>query len=390
MGTHISKRISELGASSFDLYVRAQKLRDQGVSVIQLVLGEPDFPTPENIKQKAIEGLARDLTHYTMPQGLPELREAVSEYEFRRTGVRFSPDQVVITPGAKPMILYALMAITNPGDEILYPDPGYLSYPSIIRLAGGTPIPYRLAEPNGFQPDFQDLTQKVSSRTVAIILNSPHNPTGSILNRESIERIIDLAEKHDFFVISDEIYSRLVFEGEFVSVLEYWKPTGRILFIDGFSKAFAMTGWRLGYGVVPKELVGPIVKLVTNTVSCAPSFVQYAGIEALLGPQDAVEHMRQTFAKRRDLVLQEFAKTDLLTAHVPQGTFYVFPRYHRISRKSLEVAIHILEHQHVSILPGAFFGPSGEFHLRLSFAAKETDLQEGVRRLIQGLEALAE
>ncbi len=389
MSTHISKRIAGLGASSFDLYVRAQKLREQGFSVIQLVLGEPDFPTPDHIKQKAMEGLAKDLTHYTMPQGLPELREAVSEYEYRRTGVRFSPDHVVITPGAKPMILYALMAITNPGDEVLYPDPGYLTYPSLIHLAGGTPVPYSLDEENGFQPDFQDLTQKISSRTVAILLNSPHNPTGSILSRESIERILDLAREKDFYVISDEIYSRLVFEGEFVSVLEYWTPDGRILFIDGFSKAFAMTGWRLGYGVVPKDLVQPIVKLVTNTVSCAPSFVQYAGIEALLGPQDAVEKMRQTFARRRDLVLQEFRKTDLLSAHVPQGTFYVFPRYHRISQKSLDVAIHVLEHQHVSILPGSFFGPSGEFHLRLSFAASESDLREGIRRLVRGLEALA-
>ncbi len=388
MARHISKRFQNLGASSFDLFVKAKELEKRGITVIHMELGEPDLPTPDPIKEKAYEGLEKDYTHYTNPQGLEELREAISRYEAKRYGKKIPPDRIVVTPGAKPMILYSLMAVTNPEDEVLYPVPGYLTYPTLISLAGAKPVPYRLDPQNDYQPDLDELKEKVSSRTAAIILNSPSNPTGSILSLESIKEIMDLATGYDFYIVSDEIYSRLVFEGEFASAMMFWESDGRVLLIDGMSKAFSMTGWRLGYGIVPEHLVRPIVKLVTNTVSCAPAFVQYAGVEALNTEKDHANEIYEVFKKRRELLINLLMGTDLLEVYPPKGTFYVFPKY-RVNAPSRYVAEKILEIGHVSVLPGILFGEPGENHLRISFSVSEKEIEEGINRILKVLKELS-
>ncbi len=377
----ISDRVGRLGVSSFDLFAKAEALRARGVEVIHLEVGEPDFPTPRNIVEAAYRAMKEGKTHYALPQGVPELREAISEYEFRRKGVRVDPGQIAVTPGAKPAILYTLFAIVNPGDEVLYPEPGYMSYPSLIRLADGTAVPYILRQEDGFQPDPEDIARRITDRTVAIILNSPSNPTGAVTQQDRLQAVVDLARKHDLYVISDEIYSRLVYEGPFASVMDYWEDDGNIVFIDGFSKAFAMTGWRLGYGLYPRHLIKAIVKMITNNVSCAPSFAQYAAVEALLGPQDEVEAMIQAFRRRRDLILEAVENSQNLQAFPPGGAFYLFPKFAEVGLTAHELTMRLLEEAHVSVLPGTFFGPSGEGHLRISFAAADEDIVEGIRRI---------
>ncbi len=385
----ISERVGRLGVSSFDLFAKAEALRARGVEVIHLEVGEPDFPTPQNIVEAAYRAMKEGKTHYVLPQGVPELREAISEYEYRRKGVRVDPAQIAVTPGAKPAILYTLFAIVNPGDEVLYPEPGYMSYPSLIRLADGTAVPYVLREAEGFQPDPDDIARRITPRTVAIILNSPSNPTGAVTEADRLQAIVKLAHRHGLYVISDEIYSRLVYDGPFASVMAHWEDDGPIVFIDGFSKAFAMTGWRLGYGLYPKHLIKAIVKMITNNVSCAPSFAQYAAVEALLGPQDAVEQMIQAFRRRRDLILQAVAESRHLSAFAPGGAFYLFPRFEGVNLTAHDLTMRILEEAHVSVLPGTFFGESGEGHLRISFAAADDDIVEGIRRIDALLDRLA-
>ncbi len=384
----ISERVSRLGVSSFDLFAKAEALRAQGVEVIHLEVGEPDFPTPKHIVEAAYRAMLEGKTHYALPQGVPELREAISEYEYRRKGVRVDPSQIAVTPGAKPAILYTLFAIVNPGDEVLYPEPGYMSYPSLIRLADGRPVPYLLREADGFQPDPDAISRLITEKTVAIILNSPSNPTGAVTHPDRLKAIVDLARQRDIYVISDEIYSRLVYDEAFASVMDYWDDDGPIVFIDGFSKAFAMTGWRLGYGLFPRHLIKAIVKMITNNVSCAPSFAQYAAVQALLGPQEPVEEMIQAFRRRRNLILKAVEESQNLQAFPPGGAFYLFPRFEKVGLTSHELTMKLLEEAHVSVLPGTFFGPSGEGHLRISFAAADEDIVEGIRRIDQTLSSL--
>ena len=384
----LSHRVSRLGVSSFDLFAKAEELRARGVEVIHLEVGEPDFPTPEHIIEAAYRAMKEGKTHYVLPQGVPELREAISEYEYRRKGVRVDPAQIAVTPGAKPALLYTLLVLVNPGDEVLYPEPGYMSYPSLIRLADGKAVPYVLREEEGFQPDPEAIARSITDKTVAIILNSPSNPTGAVTEAERLRDIVALARERDVYVISDEIYSRLVYEGTFASVMDYWEDDGNIVLIDGFSKAFAMTGWRLGYGLFPQHLIKAMVKMITNNVSCAPSFAQYAAVEALLGPQEAVEQMVQAFQRRRNLILEAVKNSRHLEAFPPGGAFYLFPRFSDVGLTSHELTLRILEQAHVSVLPGTFFGPSGEGHLRISFAAADEDIVEGIRRIDEILAAL--
>lgn len=378
----LAGRNQRLGAGGFSaVLAKVQDQRAKGRYIIPTHAGQPDFETPANIIQAANAALRDGHTQYAPTLGVPALREAVAEDVANSRSVFVDPDCVVIMPGAKPMIYHAILALCQRGDEVICPDPCYPIYASLTEFVGAKAVslPFHAAEQ--FRLDVDRLQSLITPRTKMIVLNTPCNPTGAILEQTELEAIAELALQHELFILSDEIYSRLIYEQPFVSIASLPGLLERTILVDGFSKTFAMTGWRLGYGVLPKPLVPAIERIILNTYSSTNTFIQYAGVEALRGPQDAVAEMVNTFQRRRDRLVDGLNKIPGFHCHSPRGAFYVFPRSAEFGLSSEALSDYLLEEAGVATYAGATFGKGGEGHIRFSFACSENDLLEGLKRI---------
>ncbi|MFQ5521125.1 MAG: pyridoxal phosphate-dependent aminotransferase [Candidatus Methylomirabilia bacterium] len=379
---NVAERMARLGTeSAFEVLAMAKALERQGKAIVHLEIGEPDFDTPEPIKAAATQALAAGATHYGPSAGLPELREAIAKHISSTRGTPVSPEEVVITPGAKPIMFFTILALVNRGDEAIYPNPGFPIYESVINFVGGVPVPIPLREETGFGFDMEVFERKVSHKTKLIIINSPQNPTGGVLERGQLERIAEIARHWRIPVLADEIYREFLYEGEFASIasLPGMKPLTVIL--DGFSKAYAMTGWRLGYGVMPEPLAEHLTRLMVNSASCTATFIQLAGIAALQGDQSPVHRMVAEFKRRRDLVVEQLNHLPGVSCTRPRGAFYVFPNVKVLKRPAKEIATRLLEEAGVAVLWGSAFGAYGEGYLRLSYANSEANLRLALERM---------
>lgn len=373
--------------SAFVVLARARALEAQGRDIIHLEIGEPDFNTPEHIKDAAIRSLHANRTHYTPAAGILELRKAIAEYVQRTRGVSVTPDHVVVTPGAKPIIAAVLMALLNPDDEVIIPDPAYPAYRSITSYVGAKPVSLPLIEARDFRFEISALEAAITPKTKILVLNSPHNPTGGILTPEDIAAIADIVRNHDMIVISDEIYSRHAYDRPFASYYGLAGMPERTILIDGCSKAWAMTGWRLGFGVMPTYIAEAATSLVLNTVSCTATFVQDAAIAALNGPDEPVQAMRDEFLRRRNLLVSGLCKIPGVGCRTPGGAFYVFPNVSKIEPDDIALANYLLNDAGVAVLGGSTFGPHGKGFLRLSYANSEENLSEALKRMERALAA---
>ena len=368
---------------------KAQQLERQGRDIIHLEIGQPDFETFSNVAGAGIHAIETGKTRYTLPAGLIQLRETVAEDVSTRRGIVVHPDEVIIAPGSKPLLFFPTLALVEPGDEVLYPNPGFPTYEAMIRVAGGKPVPVPLCEQRGFSLDVEAACQLVSDRTRMIILNSPGNPTGGIMPHSDLERVAALASKHDLWVLSDEIYSRLIYDGlPYSSIVSLPGMRARSILVDGFSKTYAMTGWRLGYAVMPRGLAERISLLLTHSVGCTASFTQYAGIEALTGPQDQVERVREEYQRRRDVIVDGLREIPRIRCQKPEGAFYVFPNVEAFGKPVEELANYLLEEASVALLPGTAFGSLGEGYLRISYANSLPNIQQGLKQIRQALSRL--
>jgi len=390
MRSIFAKRLENLGTeTAFEVLEKAKALEEQGKEVIHLEIGEPDFDTPMNIKEAAVKALYSGYTHYVPAAGIPKLREAIAEYISKTRRIEVAPEEVVVTPGAKPAIFFTILACVNPGEEVLYPNPGFPIYESVIKFVGGKPVPIPLKEENDFRPDHEYIKSKITRKTKMIILNFPENPTGGILTREDLKVIADcIANRDDIVVLSDEIYSRIIYEGEHQSIASLPGMKEKTVIVDGFSKTYAMTGWRLGYGVMPKDLAQKITQLMINSNSCTCAFVQMAGIEALKGPQDSVDKMVAEFRKRREIIVSGLNKIDGITCKKPKGAFYAFPNIEGTGMSSKELSGILLNKAGVAVLPGTSFGEYGEGYLRLSFANSVENIEKALDRIAKTIESL--
>jgi aspartate/methionine/tyrosine aminotransferase len=387
---NVAPRMHRLGTeSAFEVLARARALERQGREIIHLEIGEPDFDTPVHIKEAAKRALDAGATHYGPSAGLPELREAIAKHITETRGVPVSPEQVVVTPGAKPIMFFTIMALAGAGDEVIYPNPGFPIYESVINFVGAVPVPIPLREERDFGFDMDLFEQRVSDRTRLIVINSPENPTGGVLDRAQIERIAAIAAARDIPVLADEIYRQFLYEGEFVSIYAVPGMHQRTILLDGFSKSYAMTGWRLGYGVMPAELAEHVTRLMVNSASCTASFVQLAGVAALQGDQTPVARMVAEFRRRRDLLVDGLNRLPGVRCARPRGAFYVFPNVTGTGRPSAEVAERLLQEAGVAVLSGTAFGAHGEGYLRLSYANSEANLRAALERMRPVLEAFA-
>jgi aspartate/methionine/tyrosine aminotransferase len=366
----LAERMGRLGTeSAFEVLARAKALEAAGQRVIHLEIGEPDFPTAEHISDAAVEALRAGQTHYVPAPGIPALRESVAAFLERTGRLRTSPDRVVVTPGAKPIMFFTILALCGPGDEVLYPDPGFPMYSSITEFAGATPVPVPLRESNGFRIDVDELARLITPASKLLIINSPHNPCGSALTAADCAAIAALAVRHDLVVLSDEVYWALRYgDGPHASVLDFDGMADRTILLDGWSKTYAMTGWRLGFGVFPAALVEPVTRLAINSVSCTSAFSQYAAIAALDGPQDGVAAMVAEFRARRDVIVAGLNAIDGISCIEPQGAFYAFPNVTGTGVGADELAGRLLREAGVAALAGPAFGRHGEGFLRISYA----------------------
>jgi aspartate/methionine/tyrosine aminotransferase len=371
--------------SAFEVLARARALEAAGKKVVHLEIGEPDFDTPSNIVEAGIEALKKGFTHYGPAGGLPELRAAIGEEMFRTRGFRPAPEEVIVCPGAKPVMFYLLLALVQEGDEVVYPNPGFPIYESMIRFSGAKAVPCPILEENDFSFDPAILEKLITPKTKLLILNTPSNPTGGLLDTTALESIANVARKHDLLVLSDEIYGRIIYDGRLVSVATFDGLRERTVILDGFSKAYAMTGWRLGYGVGPKDVIQRMIKLQINSASCTASFTQMAGVEALRGPQDAVVEMVATFRKRRDRIVAGLNAIPNVSCRTPKGAFYVFPNIRETGKTSQEFADLLLNEFGVACLSGTAFGSHGEGYLRLSYATSMANIEEGLSRIGQAV-----
>ena len=389
MSVELASRMQRLGTeTAFEVLVRARALEAQGRDVVHLEIGEPDFDTPENIVEAGARALREGWTHYGPAAGLPDLREAIASYVNGSRGTSYTPDQVVVTPGGKPVMFFVMLALLERGHEAIYPDPGFPIYGSMIDFSGAKGVPIPLREENDFRLDIDELASLMSDRTRLLILNSPANPTGGVLEREDLAAIAELAVKHDVIVLSDEIYSELLYEGEHVSIATMPGMAERTIILDGFSKTYAMTGWRLGYGLFPGDLAAPISKLMVNSVSCTSMAVQRAGLEALTGPQDKVAEFRVVFRRRRDLIVNGLNEIEGISCVLPKGAFYAFPNITGTGRSSKEFADLLLEEHGVAALAGTSFGAAGEGYLRLSYATSEANIEKALARVADAVSAV--
>ncbi len=376
-------RMSKLGVEgAFIVLARAKELERQGKKIIHCEIGQPDFDTPAHIKEAAKKALDEGFTGYTPSAGIIELREAIAEYVSKTRGIEVTPDQVVVTVGAKIGIFSALMAFVNPGEEVIIPMPAYPSYESVTEFVGGIVKPVVLKEEREFSPSGEEIAEAVTDKTKVIVINTPSNPTGGVYKRKDLEAIVEVAKEHDLWIISDEIYEDIIFDGKkHESILSIPGAEERAVMLSGFSKTYAMTGWRLGYVVAPKEVADKITKIQLNTVSCPVSFVQKAGIAALKGPRDEIEMMVREYEERRDLLYREINRIPGFSMIKPAATFYAFPNVKKLGVKSKELATMLLEEAGVALLPGTDFGAPGEGYLRLSFATSKENLMEAMERI---------
>lgn len=381
---HLARRMSRLGTeTAFEVLVKAKALERQGKSIIHLEIGEPDFDTPANIVEAAVDALHKGWTHYGPSAGLAELRQPIADYVSRTRGVKVSPDQVVVVPGGKPIIFFSILALVDDGDEVIYPNPGFPIYESMINYIGGKAVPIPLREERDFSMDVNELAPLITDRTRLIILNSPQNPTGGIIPRKDIEQVAEVIGDRNIMVLSDEIYSRLLFEGEPFSIMSVPGMQERTILLDGFSKTYAMTGWRMGYGVMRADLATHITRLMTNSNSCTASFTQMAGIEALRGDQSPVDHMCSEFKRRSEMFVAGLNKIKGFSCRMPKGAFYVFPNISKTGWKSKPLADALLEQAGVAALSGTAFGEYGEGYLRFSVANSLDNLQLALGRIDQ-------
>ncbi len=380
----LAERVQDIGTeTAFEAAARARALEATGRDVIHLEIGEPDFDTPANVREAAKRALDEGWTHYGPPLGLPALREAIAADATARKRFTVDPENVVVTPGAKPIMFYALLALAQPGDEVIYPDPGFPIYESMTRFVGAKPVPIPLRQENEFRMDVQELRSLVTDRTRLIIFNSPHNPTGSVLTESDIAAIAAIAMERDITVLADEIYGRILYEGEHHSIAALPGMAERTIVLDGFSKTWAMTGWRLGYAILPPELLPVFSRLIINSVSCTSSHSQMAAIEALTGPQDDVAAMVEEFRARRELIVDGLAAIPGIRCLKPHGAFYVFPNVSGTGMDGPEMADRLLNEGGVACLSGTAFGQVGRDHLRVSYAASRENIGRALERIAQ-------
>ncbi len=381
--TTFADRVAHLAPEgAYHMLARAQALEAQGRRIIHLEIGQPDVPTFANIKASGVKAIEENVTRYTASAGMPALRKAIAEDAGARRGMSFSPSQVVVGPGAKPALFFPTLALVRPGDEVIYPDPGFPTYAAMIGVAGGVALPVPLVEERDFSFDLDAFDRLVSDRTRLIILNSPSNPTGGVMPLQALERIAQVAIQRDIWVLSDEIYMRLAFDGRAVpSIATLPGMAERTIICDGFSKTYAMTGWRLGYGIMPEALAERVELLMTHSVGCTASFTQVAGVEALTGPQEQVDAVVAEYQRRRDVLVDGLNKIPGWRCRSPQGAFYVFPNVSSYGKTSSWWADFLLDQAGVAVLPGTAFGPQGEGYIRLCFASSMDNIREAVDRI---------
>ncbi|MFY9844356.1 MAG: pyridoxal phosphate-dependent aminotransferase [Terriglobales bacterium] len=378
----LASRMSRLGTeTAFEVLNRARALEKQGKEIIHLEIGEPDFDTPANVIAAGVDALHRGWTHYGPAAGLPELRQTIADYVSRTRGVPVSSDEVVVVPGGKPIIFFTMLALIDAGDEVIYPNPGFPIYESMINYSMGKAVPIPLREERDFSVDVKELASLITDRTRLIILNSPHNPTGGVLTKKDVLQIAEAIGDRNIMVLSDEIYSRLIFEREDFSIMSVPGFKERTILLDGFSKTYAMTGWRMGYGVMRPDLATQIARLNTNSISCTASFTQMAGIEALRGDQSSVDEMNAEFKRRRDVFVAGLNKIKGFSCRLPKGAFYAFPNITKTGWPSKKLADALLEQAGVACLSGTAFGEYGEGYLRFSVANSLVNLNKALAKI---------
>jgi aspartate aminotransferase len=378
----LASRMSRLGTeTAFEVLNRARALEKQGKEIVHLEIGEPDFDTPANVIEAGVDALHKGWTHYGPAAGLPELRQAIADYVSRTRKVPVSSEEVIVVPGGKPIIFFTILALIDAGDEVIYPNPGFPIYESMINYSLGKAIPIPLREERGFSVDVKELASLINDRTKLIILNSPHNPTGGVLTKKDILEIAGAIGDRNILILSDEIYSRLIYDGDHFSIMSVPGFKERTILLDGFSKTYAMTGWRLGYGVMRPDLAAPIARLATNSTSCTASFTQVAGIEALRGDQSSVDKMSAEFKRRRDVFVAGLNKIKGFSCLMPKGAFYAFPNITETGWPSKKLADALLEQAGVACLSGTAFGEYGEGYLRFSVANSLENLNKALARV---------
>jgi aspartate/methionine/tyrosine aminotransferase len=379
----IAARMDTIGTeSAFEVTARARALEAQGRSIVHLQLGEPDFDTPANVRAAAKAALDAGATHYPPFAGIPALREAIAADASARKGFPVEPFQVFVTVGGKGVMLYAILGLVDPGDEVIVPDPGYPIYESLTSFVGATPVPVPIRMANDFRLDVDELAALITPKTRLLVINSPANPTGGVLTRDDLERIATLAIEHDLWVLADEIYGRILYDGaEHVSIASLPGMAERTIVLDGFSKTFAMTGWRMGYAIVPEALVRPYSQLIINTISGVATFAQVGAVEALVGQQDDVDAMVVEFRARRDLIVDGLNAIPGIECRRPSGAFYVFPSIAGTGLSGAELAERLLQEAGVCVLPGSAFGKYGDDHIRISYANSQENLTEALGRI---------
>ena len=378
----LAERMSRLGTeTAFEVLAKARGLEREGRDIIHLEIGEPDFDTPANIVEVGKRALSEGYTHYGPSPGLMEVRERIAEEVSRTRDISLSAENIVVTPGGKLIIFFSILALVDEGDEVLYPNPGFPIYESMINFVGGVPVPMKLLASRDFGVDVEEVAGQISPRTKMMILNSPNNPCGSIISRADLEALAELARQHDITVLSDEIYSRFLYEGEHHSIASLPGMRDRTIILDGFSKTYAMTGWRIGYGAMPLELVEPISRLSTNSVSCTASFTQIAVLEGMDGPQDEAYNIVAEFKKRRDIIVEGLNRIPGIRCPMPGGAFYVFPSVEGTGMTSKRFADGLLEDQGVACLAGESFGEYGDGCVRFSFANSAENIERALERI---------
>ena len=378
----LASRMNNLGTeTAFEVLAKAKALESQGKSIIHLEIGEPDFDTPSNIIKAAQNALSNGYTHYGPSPGLMEVRERIAQEVSETRNISVSANNVVITPGAKPIMFFAMLALIDEGDEVIYPNPGFPIYESMINFVGGIPVPMKLLASNNFEIDINDIVDQISPKTKLMIINSPNNPCGSVISKEDLTTLANLAKKNDFTILTDEVYRRFLYEGEYFSPVSVPGMTERTIILDGFSKTYSMTGWRAGFGVMPENLVEPISRLSTNSVSCTASFTQIATLEAMNGPQEEPMRMVDEFKKRRDVIVNGLNSISGIECPMPGGAFYVFPSIEGTGMSSKQFANDLLEKHGVACLAGESFGEYGKGCIRFSFANSMENLNEALDRI---------
>ena len=379
---HLAGRMSRLGTeTAFEVLGRARALEKQGRDIVHLEIGEPDFDTPGNVIEAGVDTLRHGWTHYGPAAGLPELRQTIADYVGRTRNVPVASEEVVVVPGGKPIIFFTMLALVDGGDEVIYPNPGFPIYESMVNYSGGKAIPIPLREERDFAVDVRELASLINDRTRLIILNSPHNPTGGVLTKKDVLQIAEAIGDRNIMVLSDEIYSRLQYEGEHFSIMSVPGFKERTILLDGFSKTYAMTGWRMGYGVMRPDLAVQIARLATNSTSCTASFTQMAGIEALRGDQSSVDKMNSEFERRRDVFVAGLNKIKGFSCRLPKGAFYAFPNITQTGWTSKKLADALLEQAGVACLSGTAFGEHGGGYLRFSVANSLENLNKALGRI---------